>query len=554
MNRREFLKGSVAAAGIAPSVQAAAPPVWDLVVYGGTAGGAMTAVAAARHGLKTLLLEPRRHIGGMTTGGLSRTDVGKREVIGGLALEFYYRLGERYEMRRFNQALAWFYEPRIGEEVMREMLDEAGVTVLFDHALREHDGVRRNGSVIEEIATENGARFAARMFADASYEGDLMAQAKVSYTWGRESSEQYGESLAGIRDRTPYHQFEVDIPPFDGGKLLPEIVQEPRGKPGNADRRVQAYNFRVIATTVYSNLVPWPKPRGYDPYRFELLARLLKSMEEKLGRPQIFHEVTLVAYIPNGKADLNNNGAFSSDYIGKNYEYPEGSYAQRAQIWQEHSDYQQGLYYFLANAPRVPRSLQDEVRSWGLCRDEYTDTGHWPHQLYVREARRMAGEVVVTQKDLQTDRTKTDVIGMGSYNSDSHNVRRFVNERGFAENEGDMQVPVQPYQIPYRVMLPRSGEAGNLLVPVCFSASHVAYSSLRMEPQYMILGHAAGVAAFLALRDKVRPHDIDVKQLQEILLKEAAVFEYNEYQQQKSLQILRDRLRPPPPLRMNWEV
>jgi len=426
--------------------------------------------------------------------------------------------------------------------------------VLFDHALRERDGARRNGSLIEEIATENGARFAARMFADASYEGDLMAQAKVSYTLGREASSQYGEALAGIRERTPYHQFQVDISPFDGGKLLPEIVREPRGKPGQADRRVQAYNFRVIATNVYGELVPWPKPRNYDPYRFELLARLLKSMEERLARPQIFNEVALVAYIPNGKADLNNNGAFSSDYIGKNYDYPDGSYAQRAQIWQEHADYQQGLYYFLANDPRVPRSLQDEVRTWGLCRDEYTDTDHWPHQLYVREARRMVGGVVVTQKDLQTDRAKTDAIGMGSYNSDSHNVRRFVNERGFAENEGDMQVPVQPYQIPYRVMLPRSAEAGNLLVPVCFSASHVAYSSLRMEPQYMIIGHAAGVAASLALRDKVRPHDIDVKQLQEILLKEAAVFEYNEYQQQRSLQILRDRLRPPPPLPMNWEV
>jgi hypothetical protein len=555
MNRRDFLKGSMTGAGIVRSVQAAAPlPVWDLVVYGGTAGGAMTAVAAARHGLKTLLLEPRRHIGGMTTGGLSRTDVGKREVIGGLALEFYYRLGERYEMRRFNQALAWFYEPRIGEEVLREMLAEAGVTVLDEHVLRERDGVRRNGSVIEEIATENGAKFAARIFADASYEGDLTAQAKASYTWGREATSQYGESLAGIRDRTPYHQFLVDISPLDGGKLLPEIVQEPRGTAGDADLRVQAYNFRVIATNVYSKLVPWPKPSNYDPYRYELLARLLKSMEERLKRPQIFHEVTQVAYIPNGKADLNNSGAFSSDYIGKNYDYPEGSYARRAQIWQDHADYQQGMYYFLANDPRVPRPLQDEVRTWGLCKDEYTDTGHWPHQLYVREARRMVGEVVVTQKDLQTDRTKTDVIGMGSYNSDSHNVRRFVNERGSAENEGDMQVPVQPYQIPYRLMLPRSGEAGNLLVPVCFSASHVAYSSLRMEPQYMIIGHAAGVAASLALRDKVRPHDIDVKQLQEILLKEAAVFEYNDYQQQKSLQILRDRLRPPPPLRMNWEV
>jgi hypothetical protein len=501
-----------------------------------------------------VLLEPRRHAGGMTTGGLSRTDVGKREVIGGLALEFYYRLGERYEMRRFNQALAWFYEPRIGEEVMREMLAEAGVTVLFDHVLREGDGVRRSGSTIESATTANGSVFKGRMFADCSYEGDLMAQARVSYTWGRESSEQYGESLAGIRDRTPYHQFQVDISPFDSGKLLSEIVQEPRGKPGDADRRLQAYNFRVIATNVYSNRVPWPRPASYDPYRYELLARLLKAMEEKLGRPQIFQELALIALIPNGKADLNNQGAFSSDYIGKNYDYPEGSYASRARIWQDHIDYQQGLYYFLANDKRVPRSLQEEVQTWGLCRDEYTDTGYWPHQLYVREARRMTGELVMTQRDLQTELSKPDVIGMGSYNSDSHNVRRFVNERGFAENEGDMQVPVQPYQIPYRMILPKPAEASNLFVPVCFSATHVAYSSLRMEPQYMILGHAAGVAAALSLQTKVRPHDIDVKQLQATLQKEAAIFDYSEYQQQRSLQILLDRLRPPAPLRMNWEV
>ncbi len=341
---------------------------------------------------------------------------------------------------------------------------------------------------------------------------------------------------------------------MDGSRLLPEIVQEPRGTPGYADRRVQAYNFRAIATNVHGNLRPWPKPRAYDPYRYELLARLLKSMEKLLGRPQVFNEVALIAYIPNRKADLNNQGAFSSDYIGKNFDYPEGSYNRRAQIWQEHIDYQQGLYYFLAHDPRVPRSLREEVRTWGLCKDEFVDTGQWPHQLYVREARRMAGGLVMTQKDLQTDRSKPDAIGMGSYNSDSHNVRRFVNERGFAENEGDMQVQVEPYQIPYRMILPKSGEAGNLLVPVCFSASHVAYSSLRMEPQYMIIGHAAGVAAALALRDKVRPHDIDLKQLQDILLKEAAVFECNHSQQERSLQIIRDRIRPASPLRMNWEV
>lgn len=527
---------------------------FDLVVYGGTAGGVMTAVAGARGGLSTVLLEPRRNLGGMATGGLSRTDVGKREVIGGLALEFYYRVGLRYQMFRHLNPVSWFYEPHVGESVMKEMLNEAGVKVLYHRRLREKDGVLKQGTRVTEIVMENGEVYAGKIFADCSYEGDLMAQAKVSYTWGRESMAQYGESLAGVRERTPYHQFQVDIPARgEDGRLLPEISAEPRGEPGAADKRVQAYNFRIIATNNPVNRIPWPKPRNYDPRRYELLARLLAAMEKKLGRPQVFNELTLIANIPNQKADFNNQGAFSTDYIGKNYDYPDGNYRRREEIWQDHIDYVQGFYYFLANDPRVPRSLQMEVREWGLCKDEFEDTGHWPHQLYIREARRMVGEYVVVQKDLQTDRTKPDVIGMGSYNSDSHNVQRFVNAAGYVENEGDMQVPVQPYQIPYRVMLPKRSEATNLLVPVCFSASHVAYSSLRMEPQYMIIGHAAGVAAGLAIRSGKPVQEIDVPELQKILKSQAAVFEYVPSPQQQALDILRRALRPAGPARFNWE-
>jgi len=527
---------------------------FDLVVYGGTAAGVMTAVAGARGGLNTVLLEPRANVGGMATGGLSRTDVGKREVIGGLALEFYYRVGMRYQMFRHLNPVSWFYEPHVGESVMKEMLNEAGVKVLYHRRLREKDGVRKQGTRVTEIVMENGEVYAGKIFADCSYEGDLMAQAKVTYTWGRESMAQYGESLAGIRERTPYHQFQVDIPARDeDGRLLPEISAEPRGEPGAADRRVQAYNFRVIATNNPVNRIPWPKPRNYDPRRYELLARLLAAMEKKLGRPQVFNELTLIANIPNQKADFNNQDAFSTDYIGKNYDYPDGSYRRREEIWQDHIDYVQGFYYFLANDPRVPRSLQMEVREWGLCKDEFEDTGHWPHQLYIREGRRMVGEYVMVQKDLQTDRLKPDVIGMGSYNSDSHNVQRFVNAAGFVENEGDMQVPVQPYQIPYRVMLPKRTEATNLLVPVCFSASHVAYSSLRMEPQYMIIGHAAGVAAGLVIRANKPVQEIDVPELQKILKSQAAVFEYVPSPQQQALDILRRALRPSGPALFNWE-
>ncbi len=528
---------------------------YDLVVYGGTAGGVMTAVSGARQGLKTVLLEPGQHLGGMATGGLSRTDVGKREVIGGLALEFYYRVGERYGMRRYNVPTAWFYEPRVGESVLREMLNEAGVTVLFGHRLREKTGVVKSGTQVQEVITENGARFRGKVFADAGYEGDLMAQAKVSYTFGRESSAQYGESLAGVRDKTPKHQFLVNVNPYDAnGKLLPEIHKDPIGKPGEADKKVQAYNFRVIATNVPGNRIPWPKPAGYDPQRYELLARLLAETTKKLGRAPVFHELTLIAMIPNGKADFNNNGAFSSDYIGKNYAYPDGDYATRARIWQEHIDYQQGFYYFLANDPRVPATLQQEVRDWGLPRDEYEDTGHWPHQLYVREARRLVGEFVLTQKDLQTQLTKPDAIGMGSYNSDSHNIQRFVNAQGFAENEGDMQVPVTPYQIPFGIVLPKRTETTNLLVPVCFSASHVAYSSARMEPQYMMIGHAAGLAAAMAIKAGKPVQEISVPALRKTLKDEGAVFEYQRSPQQDSLDVIRKRLTPPGPARSNREL
>ena len=509
------------------SASAAAQQSFDLVVYGGTAAGVATAVSGARQGLKTALLEPRHYIGGMVSGGLSGTDMGRREVIGGFALEFYFRAGRYYQLDRHLQEIAWMPEPKAAEAIFREMMREAGVGLFQHHRLREKDGVRKEGTRIVEIAAENGARFTAKVFADASYEGDLMAQARVSYTFGRESTAQYGESLAGVRAVTKSHQFAVDIPARDEtGKLLPEISAEPRGVPGAGDKRIQTYNFRVIATNGPANRVPWPKPAGYDPQRYELLARYLTAMTKYMGRPLTFNEVGLIRVIPNGKVDLNNRGGFSTDYIGKNYGYPDGTYAERERIWKDHEDYQKGFYYFLANDPRVPQALQFEVRQYGLARDEFIDTDHWPNQLYVRESRRMTGEFVATQKDLQTERTKPDAIGMGSYNSDSHNVQRFVNDRGFVENEGDVQVPVQPYQLAYRVLTPKRSEATNLLVPACFSASHIAYSSMRMEPQYMILGHAAGIAAALAVSRSSAVQDVDIPELQKRLRSQGAVFEY----------------------------
>jgi hypothetical protein len=497
---------------------------YDLVVYGGTAGGVMTAVSAAREGLNVAILEPGKHLGGMVTGGLSRTDFGKREVIGGIALEFYQRAGKKY-----GRDIEWMPEPRVAEAILNEMIREAKtVTVFLNHRLKEKGGVRKRGARVVSITTENGARFEGSVFADASYEGDLMAQAGVDFTWGRESAAQYGESLAGVRPKDRNHQFDFPVSAHDENKrLLPEIQKEPRGEIGAGDRKVQAYNYRMILTNNPDNRLPFAKPATYDPKRFELLARFLTRFVEERGRAPRMNEILLPAQVAGDrKWDFNNRGPFSTDYIGKSWDYPNASYKRRAEIRVYHKRYTEELFYFLTTDPRVPKATQDEIKPFGLAKDEFTDNGHWPYQLYVREARRMVGEYVVTQKDIQTELTKPDVIGMGSYNSDSHNVQRYVTPDGNAQNEGNMEVPVTPYQIPYRILLPKRSQAVNLFVPVCFSASHVTYSTLRMEPQYMIVGQAAGVAAKMAIEKKIAVQEVDTKTLSDKLRALGAVFEW----------------------------
>jgi hypothetical protein len=412
--------------------------------------------------------------------------------------------------------------------------------VRFRRRLKETGGVRKTGAVVESIEMENGERYSGRVFADCTYEGDLMARAGVSYTWGRESTADYGESLAGVRTETPFHQFLVDIPARGaGGTPLPEISAEPLQAPGSADRKVQAYNFRLILSHDAANQTPYPEPAHYDAARYDLMARLLEASTRKNGRAPRMGEVLSVIPVPNNKADINNNGAFSTDYIGRSWDYPNAGYARRAAIWRDHEEYTKGLLWFLAHDARVPESLRDEMNSWGLARDEFTDNGNWPNQLYIREARRMIGEYVMSQRDIQTDLTKPDPIGMGSYNSDSHNVQRIVDARGFVRNEGDMQVPVKPYQIPYRVLLPKRTEASNLLVPVCFSATHVAYSTLRMEPQYMVLGQAAGIAAAMAIRASTAVQQIDTAALTRVLVDRGAVLEWVQSAQDAALARIR---------------
>jgi hypothetical protein len=348
---------------LTPMVSLVAQPEtsFDLVVYGGTAGGVMTAISAAREGLKVVLLEPGTHLGGMATGGLSRTDFGKKEVVGGYPMEFYWRVGLAYELNRFAQGLGWYYEPKIGEQVLRDMLRETRVQVQFHHRLRENSGVQKQGASVTSVTTEDGTVFRGRIFADCSYEGDLMAQAGVSYTWGRESTKKYGETLAGVREHTPFHQFLVQVSGLDGGKPLPEISTEEKGAVGSPDNKVQAYNFRMILTDDPANRIPFPKPPNYGPHRYELLARLLEAKTKQTGKAPQLRELTLIALIPNHKADFNNNGPFSTDYIGKSWAYPNASYAKRAEIWTDHVNYTKGFFYFLAHDPRVPASLRNET-------------------------------------------------------------------------------------------------------------------------------------------------------------------------------------------------
>jgi len=491
-------------------------PAADVVVYGATAGGVVAAIAAAKEGVEVLLVEPGNHVGGMVSGGLGRTDMDRQQhVIGGFSREFFVRVG-----RRYGEEIAWTFEPHVAESVFRDWLEEAGVTVLFGHRL---DRVIKDGNRILSIGTENGAEFKAPVLIDASYEGDLMARAGVSYFVGREGRDTYGESLAGRREIFPgHHQFSVPVSPFaESGELLPYIqMEEDIVRTGDGDDKIQAYCFRICLTEKADNQLPIPKPDGYDPKRFGLVRNHILARDG---------DVTLgtflgISRMPNGKTDINSGCPVSTNLLGASWEYPEASYERRQEIWGEHLSWAHGLLYFLGHEPVVPEKIRNEMLRWGLAKDEFTDTGHWPHQLYVREARRMLGEYVLTQHDLQTRRSKYDSIGMGGYNIDirevewvAFNVFRFPNVQREVLMEGYVSMPVDPYEIPYRSLLPRQNESSNLLVTSCISASQIAYASFRMEPQYMIVGQSAGVAAALAVHENTPVHEINLKDLQQRL-------------------------------------
>jgi len=515
----------------------------DLCIYGATAGGVAAALQATRMGKTAVIAEFGKHVGGVTTGGLGATDIGNKAAIGGLAREFYHRIAQHYANSnawRFEQreeffaqrggrstvsdlnspdATMWTFEPHVAEDIFFQMLNEARVAVYFQQRLAS---VKQEGGRITEIAMENGKVYRARMFIDATYEGDLMAKAGVSYTVGREGNAKYNETLDGIRATTPKHQFTVAVDPYQkagdpGSGLLAFIQSGDGGTPGEGDARVQAYNFRLCYTQDPANRLPHRKPAKYDPAKYRLLARYLEALVAA-GHTLQLKDFWNPIGMPNHKTDINNNGGFSTDFIGANYAYPEADYVARAQIWQAHEDYIRGFVYFLATSPRVPENMRAEMKTWGPARDEFMDTGHWPHQLYVREARRMASDYVMTEHNCRGQQTAEDPVGLAAYTMDSHNCQRIVKD-GHAENEGDVQVGgFPPYPIAYRSIVPKAGECENLLVPICLSATHIAYGSIRMEPVFMILGQSAATAAVLAMDGKSSVQKLPYPALQARLL------------------------------------
>jgi Pyruvate/2-oxoglutarate dehydrogenase complex, dihydrolipoamide dehydrogenase (E3) component, and related enzymes len=533
---------------------------YDVVIYGGTSAAVTAAVQAKKMGKSVIIVSPDKHLGGLSSGGLGWTDSGNKSVVGGLSREFYHRVWRHYNKsgawkwqraeeyrtdKRTSTAMndadqtMWNFEPHVAEKVFEDFVRENDIPVHRDEWLDRNGGVTRAGGRIVSFKTLSGRTYRGKMFIDATYEGDLMAAAGVSYHVGREGRSQYGEEWAGVQTGILHHRhhfgelpaastlaaqpaLKIDpyvVPGDPSSGVLPRVSAEPPGDYGAADHRVQAYCFRMCLTDEPENRVPFPKPAGYDPKQYELLVRIYQA-----GWDETFRKFDP---IPNKKTDTNNHGPMSSDNIGYNYDYPEASYERRREIIQEHVTYQQGLLYFIANDPRVPTEVQQEMRRWGLPKDEFKDNGHWPHQLYIREARRMVGAFVMTENELVKRRPTPDSVGMGSYAIDSHNVQRYITPEGYVQNEGDLGVSTRgPYSIAYGALVPKKNEVENLLVPVCVSSSHVAYGSIRMEPVFMILGQSAATAAALAIDGKIAVQDLPYAQLRERLLADGQVLEF----------------------------
>ena len=540
---------------------------YDLVIYGSTPAALSAAVQAKRMGKSVIVVSPEKRIGGMTTGGLGRTDVGDMSVFGGVAEEFYrdvakYYADEAHWTRQTRKSYSsdihcpgrrkagtmWSFEPSVALRLLERWERRDGLDVRRGEFLDREKGLEKRDGRIVSVKTLSGRVYRGKVFVDATYEGDLMAAAGVSYTVGRESNSVYGETINGNAPDARgagNHNFHAGVSPYvrEGDRssgLLPGIEPyDPDAKPGDGDKRVQAYCFRMCLTDVPENRIPFRKPAGYDERDYELLFREYAAVEANPhvkvrgcldGKKNI---PFIMSPMPNRKTDTNNRTAFSSDYIGKNWNWPEGSYEERGRIFREHLDYQRGLMWTLANHPRIPESVRKYFSKWGTCRDEFTDGpgDGWQSQLYVREARRMIGDTVMTEHHCRGSVAAKRPVAMGVYTMDSHHVRRIETADGCVRNEGNVEdtrsadpdVRMKPYGIDYGAVVPKKAECENLIVPVCLSASHVAFGSIRMEPVFFALGQVAGTAAAQSIDEGCAVQDVPYAKLRARLVADGQV-------------------------------
>jgi len=533
---------------------------YDIVVYGGTSSGVVAAIQSSRMGKSVVLIEPTNRIGGLTTGGLGQTDIGNKQAIGGISREFYENIKKYYDnpenwkwqkkedykdggqtKTEESELSMWTFEPSAALAVYKNMLTKENVTLVYNERLNREKGVLKKNGKIQSIEMKSGKTFSGKIFIDATYEGDLLASTGVTYTYGRESNEQFGEtlngvqanmintSLTGIVSKNAYnHNFLPGVDPYvkkgdPNSGLLPNIVEKP-GLEGSSDKKIQAYCFRMCLTDLPENRIPFKKPEDYKEINYELLFR---NYEARTGsiRDMYSYGNSLLPWInssmPNRKTDTNNKFGFSTDYIGMNYEYPEATYTEREKIVRAHRNYQMGLMWTLANHPRIPQEVREEASRWGTTKDEFERPDGWQQQLYIRESRRMISDYVMTQHNCEGLNIPDDPIGMAAYGMDSHNIQRYVDANGFVQNEGNVEAHnFKPYPISYKSLVPKKEECENLIVSVCLSATHIAFGSIRMEPVFMVLGQSAATIAGLAIEKATAVQDIPYNDLQKKLLKD----------------------------------
>ena len=534
---------------------------YDVVIYGGTSAGIAAAIQSSRMGKKVVMIEPTNRIGGLTTGGLGATDIGNKQAIGGISREFYQNIKKYYNdpqswkwqkqedyrqsRNKSGEDAMWTFEPSAALKVYKKMIDKENIELVYEGQLDRENGVIKDGTRITEIRMMNGKSYKGQQFIDATYEGDLMAAAGVSYTIGRESNKEYGETLNGVQANdysitlrgtvsrnSVHHNFIDGVDPYvvkgdPSSGLLPFIAKGGPGIDGHGDKGIQAYCFRMTLTDAPKNRIPFQKPENYNELDYELLFRNYEAAEGPIEKMYSYGD-PLVPWInskmPNRKTDTNNQKGFSTDFIGQNWDYPEASYEEREKIAEKHREYQQGLMWTLAYHPRIPEKVRDAVSRWGTCKDEYERVDGWQQQLYIREARRMISDYIMTQKNCEGFIVAEDPAGLAAYGMDSHQVQRYVDANGFVQNEGNVEASVPgPYPISYRCMVPKEHECTNLIVPVCVSATHIAFGSIRMEPVFMVLGQSAATAACMSIDNNVDVQNLDYARLKEKLLNDKQI-------------------------------